>query len=344
MFIRHFRDKDRDAWNRYVMEANGSSCYHLIGWRDVIERTFKHKTHYIFSEDNKGQINGILPLVNLKSLLFGNYGVSLPYFNYGGVCADSEEIRVELLLEATRIAKYQKMDHIELRHVSNSQPDLPVKTSKVSMRLELPPGKEKLWNAFPSKLRSQIQRPIKERMYAKVGRQDELENFYSVFSVNMRDLGTPVYSKRFFKNILGEFPETTNICTVYTKENHPVASGFLIGFKGTLEIPWASSLRAFNRYSPNMLLYWTVLGFAYERGYKVFDFGRSTPGEGTYKFKEQWGAQPVQLHWHYWLKKGGSLPELNPKNPKYQLAIRFWKSLPVGFTNLIGPHIVKYLP
>jgi len=220
----------------------------------------------------------------------------------------------------------------------------PVKTSKVSMRLELPGKPEELWKTFSSKLRSQAQRPMREGMYARLGREGSLDDFYAVFARNMRDLGTPVYSKEFFRNILRELPDSTWICTVFTKRREPVAAGFLIGFKDLLEIPWASSLRNHNRYSPNMLLYWSVLQFACEKGYRVFDFGRSTPGEGTYKFKEQWGAKPMQLYWHYWMRNGGPLPELNPRNKKYRLAIEVWKRMPVSLTKLLGPAIVKNLP
>jgi hypothetical protein len=117
-----------------------------------------------------------------------------------------------------------------------------------------------------------------------------------------------------------------------------------LSHKDRLEIPWASSLREHNFCSPNMLLYWSALEFACDRGDRVFDFGRSTPGEGTYRFKEQWGAKPVPLYWHYWLRDGGALPELNPGNPKYRIAINLWKRLPVGLTRLIGPPIVKNLP
>jgi serine/alanine adding enzyme len=123
-----------------------------------------------------------------------------------------------------------------------------------------------------------------------------------------------------------------------------VAAGFLAGFKGRLEIPWASSLRSANRFSPNMLLYWTCLEFACQRGYRVFDFGRCTPGEGTYRFKEQWGAKPHQLYWYYWLKDGGSLPEVNPKAPKYRLAVELWRRLPLALTRQLGPRIIKYIP
>lgn len=352
MIIRLLREEDRDRWNKYVKESHESTCYHLFSWRNVIERSFGHKTYYLLAEEREDEIKGILPLVHLKSILFGSFMVSLPYFNYGGICADNNGIYNQLLKEATHIAEIEKAEHIELRHtISNGLQVNPVgihsygvKTAKVSMRLELPQKAEELWNSFPSKLRSQIKRPAKEGMYSRFGREEELENFYTIFSINMRDLGTPVYSKEFFRNILKEFPESTWICTVYTKWANPAASCFLVGFKETLEIPWASSLKSYNHYSPNMLLYWSSLGFACEKGYRVFDFGRSTPGESTYKFKEQWGAKPVQLYWYYWMRDGGPLPELNPKNPKYQLAIKIWQKLPVGLTRIIGPIIVKNIP
>jgi len=283
-------------------------------------------------------------MVHTKSLLFGNYMVSLPYVNYGGICSDHQEIRDQLLKEAIDIARRENVDHIELRQPHPMGNDLPVKTTKVCMELKLPPKVEELWNGFSSKLRSQIRRPSKAGMVANIGREEELDSFYSVFSVNMRDLGTPVYGKAFFKNILKELPKTTWVCTVTTQEGQPVASSFLLGFKNRLEIPWASSLRNFSPLSPNMLLYWCSLQFACEKKYEIFDFGRSTPGEGTWKFKEQWGAKPIQLYWYYWLKKGRTIPELNPKNPKYRASIRIWKRLPVGLTKMIGPAIVKNLP
>lgn len=344
MTVRLLNKEDHAAWDRFVMQSGRSTCYHQIGWKTVIERSFGHATWYLLSENGHGAIDGILPLAQLKSALFGNFMVSLPFFNYGGVCADGPAISRALLMEAVRIAGDRKAKHIELRHTAPMAGDVREKVSKVSMRLSLPVNSGELWKSFPSKLRSQVQRPIREGMYAKLGRVDSIEDFYAVFAANMRDLGTPVYSKEFFRNILREFPASAWICTVCTKERRPVASAFLVGFKDAMEIPWASSLRSHNRYSPNMLLYWSVLQLACEKGYKVFDFGRSTPGEGTYKFKEQWGAKPLPLYWHYWMKNGDSLPELNPKNPKYRAAISLWKHMPVALTKLIGPSIVKNLP
>lgn len=344
MTIRLYRDDDRNKWDSYLINTPKATCYHQMGWKEVIEKSFGHTTWYFLSEDRNNRIDGILPLVQLKSALFGNYMVSLPYFNYGGVCADSDEIRNNLMISAVKCANDNNAEHIELRHTQAMDNDWQAKTSKVSMRLEIPQNSDKLWEMFPSKLRSQIQRPLKEGMYAKLGREECLDDFYAIFSINMRDLGTPVYSKAFFRYILRAFPQSTWICTVSTKNRQPVASGFLVGFKDSLEIPWASSLRSYNRYSPNMLLYWSVLKLACDRGYRLFDFGRSTADGGTYRFKAQWGAQPVQLYWHYWLKNGKALPEINPNNPKYQFAIKMWKMLPVSITKVIGPSIVKNLP
>ncbi len=344
MTIRFYTGQDKKAWDDYVMRSNNARCYHLTGWKDVIEQSFGHTTWYLLSEDERGAINGILPLVQLKSQLFGNFAVSLPYFNYGGLCADNAEIGAQLAAGAIRCAKEEGVQHIELRHKNPMEIGWQVKTSKVSMFLPLPPTPGELWESFPTKLRTQVRRPSKEGMSAMLGREELLEDFYTVFSVNMRDLGTPVYSKGFFRSILRAFPETSWICTVRTKDGQPAAAGFLVGFKETLEIPWASSLRQYNRISPNMLLYWTVLSMGCEKGYGSFDFGRSTPGEGTFRFKEQWGAKPIQLYWHYWMKNGQKPPELNPHNPKYRLAINIWKRLPVSVTRLIGPAIVKNLP
>ena len=343
MKIALYQPKDLARWEDYVKSAPTATLYHQIGWKRVVEKSFGQRTYYWHAEDRLGNIRGVLPAVHLKSFLFGSFMVSLPYFNYGGICAEDDSIKAALLEEAIQWAKKEGISHIELRHDALLNADLPYKTAKVSMRLTLPSSGDELFKTFDAKLRSQIRRPTKDGMVSKIGKIEELDSFYAVFSENMRDLGTPVYPKVFFKNILETFPDTSWIGTVY-QGPLPVASGFLIGFRETLEIPWASSLKAYNRSGPNMLLYWTALQLACERGYRVFDFGRSTPGEGTYKFKEQWGAKGVPLYWHYWMRDEGKLPELNPKNSKYAAAIQLWKKLPVGLTKLIGPSIVRNLP
>ena len=245
-------------------------------------------------------------------------------------------MRALLIDEAICTARDLGASHIEFRQERPLDNGFPDKTRKVSMRLTLPASGADLWNALPSKLRSQIRKPQKEGMTVRISRHEELENFYRIFSINMRDLGTPVYPKHFFRNILDHFPDNSWICTV-SAGKRPLASGFLVGFKEKLEIPWASSLRKYNRLGSNMLLYWSCLEFACDREFRVFDFGRSTIGESTYRFKEQWGAAASPDALAILARADGTLPEINPRNPKYRFAIGMWKRLPVSLTRLLGP-------
>jgi FemAB-related protein (PEP-CTERM system-associated) len=175
------------------------------------------------------------------------------------------------------------------------------------------------------------------------GHLELLPDFYRVFARNMRDLGTPVYASGFFRAILAGLGDAAELVVVYVGAE-PAAAGFLVHHRDRTEIPWASSLREWNRIGVNMQLYWSVLKSAIGRGSRQFDFGRSTVDAGTYRFKAQWGAKPRPLYWHYWLQDGRPLPGLNPANPKYALAIRAWQRLPLWLANVVGPPIVRRLP
>lgn len=342
MRITWYQKEMREQWDSYVKNRDNFSVYHLIGWKNVIERSFGHRTFYLIAE-NDGRIKGILPLVLLNSKLFGTFFVSLPFFNYGGICADNEGAEELLLQEAISIAEKEKAEHIELRHLENHNLFLPTRKTKITMVLELKPNPEDIWKNFKAKVRNQVRKAEKANLVVKMEEKDKLNNFYKIFAVNMRDLGTPVYSKNFFNNILNELPEITKIFSVYLGDK-VIASSLTIGFKNTLEVPWAASLRRYRQLCPNMLLYWKMIEYACKRGYRYFDFGRSTLDSSTYRFKKQWGPESKQLYWQYWLRNGNELPQINPDNPKYRLAIKVWQKLPLFMTKIIGPKIVKNLP
>jgi serine/alanine adding enzyme len=332
---------DTSAWDEYVNANPATSLYHLAAWRDVIKKSFNHDSVYLFAHAGDMKVKGVLPLVRLKSRLFGDFMVSMPYFNYGGAVADHPSIEARLVSTANTLAADSGVDHIEYRD-DIVKADTAERKDKVNMILPLPAEPDALWQSFSPKLRSQIKRPQRENTQVVHGRSELLDDFYRVFATNMRDLGTPVYGKDFFRNILEAFPLQSSIMTVRL-DNHPVAAAFLLGYRETLEIPWASTLRNVNQISVNMLMYWEILSFAIKQKYKYFDFGRSSIDSGTYKFKKQWGAQPKQLYWHYWLNNR-DMPTLNPTNPKYKIMINIWKRLPLWVTKLIGPAIVKNLP
>jgi serine/alanine adding enzyme len=216
------------------------------------------------------------------------------------------------------------------------------RSDKVRMLLRLPDSSEELVKSFRSKLRSQINRPIKEGCIVKTGGVDLLDDFYRVFLVNMRELGSPVHSKALMQHVLGEFSDQSRIFVVYNS-GVPVASALAIGFNELMRNPWASSDRKYAFMSPNMLLYSRMLEFACDNGYKAFDFGRSTPGEGTYRFKEQWGARAAPLHWYLISLDGRSIDPNITGTERFSIAARCWKRLPLAVTRFIGPSIRKHI-
>ncbi len=200
-----------------------------------------------------------------------------------------------------------------------------------------------MWEHLDRKVRNQIRKAQKSGLVCEHGGPELLPAFYGVFARNMRDLGTPVYSRRLFAEGLQTFPEQTRVHVVRLN-GAPVAAGITFEARGTIEVPWASSIRDYNSLCPNHLLYWNIIERAVDAGASMLDFGRSTPHEGTYKFKEQWGAQPVALHWEYPSFKGEQLPNASPTNPKFQLAVNMWKKLPLSIATRVGPSIVRAIP
>lgn len=331
---------DAAAWDAFVSTCADASGYHEWSWRSVFERAFGHECVYLVARDAAGAVAGVLPLVEIRSMLFGRTLTSLPFLNYGGVLAASDDVARVLVDEAAKLAAARGCRHVELRHIGRRFEQLPCRQHKVTMRLALAEG---LWERLDRKARNQVRKAQKSDLTVERGGVDLLDAFYAVFARNMRDLGTPVYARKFFAEVLAACGDRARIIVVRLK-GQPIAAGFTYRTGGMIEIPWASSIRDFNALCPNHLLYWHALETAIAEGVTVFDFGRSTPGEGTFKFKEQWGAEPVALHWEYWLAPGNELPDQSPKNPKFRMAIETWKRLPLWLANRVGPRLVRGIP
>jgi len=334
--------RDGEEWERYIDSHPGGDHYHRWGWKQVIERSFRWPTFFLMVEEG-GEIEGLLPLVWQKSRLFGSFLTSLPFLNGGGIAASSRAAEEALLGHAIELAKSLGAKHIELRFRHNPNLALPVKTNKVAVTRPLAPDSEATFQGLPHKVRTDVRKAIKSGFTAEWLGQEGLDDFYHIFAINMRELGTPAYAKNFFREILRAFPQDTAICLVRL-QGKPVAASFLMGHRETIEAGWSASRYAYLALKPNVFLYWSIFCLAGQKGYRVFDFGRSSVGSGTHRFKMQWGSQEVPLFWTYWLSEGASLPELNPQNPRYKLAIALWKRLPLTLTNWLGPRIVRCLP
>jgi FemAB-related protein (PEP-CTERM system-associated) len=343
MKVKYLLNSTEVDWDEFVSSHENGTIYHTLAWKNIVEQHFKKKTYYLYVEQDN-IIQAILPLVFFKSVLFGQFLISFPYVNYGGLLSLNVDATQLLLAEANGILSSSGSEFIEFRTLQENAFDLPVKTKKVTYYLTLPKNEEALMQQFKAKLRSQIRRPIKEGMTAKIVTEKGLNDFYQLFSIKMRDLGTPVYSLEFFQTILHQLPNNAKIIIVYSKTGMPVAAAFVIYYQGLMEIPWAASLRKYDKLSPNMLLYFEVLKYAMAQKCHTFDFGRCTIGSGTYRFKKQWGGSQKTLYWYYLLAAGQAMPEVNPNNPKYKIAIQLWQNLPLKLTQWIGPLLVKHIP
>lgn len=336
--------QDALQWESFLERCSATTHCHRWGWKQVIEKSCGWPTFYLIAEED-GETKGVVPLVWQRSWLFGSFLTSMPYLNAGGVIASTETAKQELLTAAIALARRLQVKYLELRHRGNPHlpSSLPVRAHKVAPIFHLQDRQDALWDALPHKVRTDVRKGMKSELVADFGGCEFLDEFYEVFAQNMRDLGTPVYSPKLFAEILRAFPEDTHICLVRL-HGKPVATSFLVGHGKTLEAVWSASLYDYLAKRPNMFLYWSILCFAMERGFRTFDFGRSTIDSGTHRFKKRWGTEDVPLYWVYWLPGDKPLPQLNVDNRRYQVAIRFWQRLPVALTKIIGPPIVKRLP
>jgi serine/alanine adding enzyme len=371
--IQYAAESDRAAWDAYVRKHAKGNVFHRFGWADVMRAAYGHSAYLLMllagepsprragSPVDPGQrVLGVLPVVHMKNPLFGNGLVSLPFLDGGGILADGREEEEALLTAAINLAEAVGARYVELRHEDALQscagapsdvlrlPQWPrplhvgTKSHKVRMVLRLPASSGLLLKSFKSKLRSQVNRALKESFTSRVGGLELLDDFYNVFLVNMRDLGSPVHSVKLMRHCLSAFREDAKIVVVY-RSTEPVAAALVIGFGKVLRNPWASSLRRYASLGPNMLLYLRMLEYACDHGYELFDFGRSSPGEGTYRFKEQWGAVPEPLYWHH-LSLDGRMPDPeDAAKARFEPATRCWQKLPLIVTRIIGPHIRKHI-
>jgi len=342
MLIDRAKDSDSSRWNAFVSEHPSGCVYHEYQWCEVFASALGTRPVYLLAKEH-GTVVGVLPIIELSSHFFGRIWVSMPYFGHGGMLANSHAAAEALARETARLALRAGVRFVELRQIGEHDIGWEERRGKANMVLELPETFDELWKQLKAKVRSQVRRPEKAGHRVQSGGHELLRPFWLVYSENLRDLGSPCHGERLFGAILERFGARARVFVVFDGEQ-PIAGGIVVGGQQTLSIPCASSLRSHSKTSPNMMLYGAVLRHACERGYSKFDFGRSTMGEGTYRFKAQWGAKPVPLLYQTWRPPGASAESLSPTGGKMRHAVNVWKRLPVPIARLLGPPIVKGIP
>jgi FemAB-related protein (PEP-CTERM system-associated) len=320
------------------------------GWLSILHRSLRHQPYCVEGYLDR-RLAAILPLVAIRGPLFGSFLVSLPYLNAGGVIRDPDlspescqQLDHALVRRAADLADRLNVRFLELRNeAALDHPNLTeANSSKVHMQLNLPSSDKELWDGFKDKVRNEVRKGQKNSLTVHWGGTEWMDEFYQVFSHNMRDLGTPVYGAPLFHEILTQFSDRSELCVV-RQGTKTLAAAILLHGEGVTEVPSASSLRAYKSTNANMLMYWHLLVRAIERGQRIFDFGRSSPDHGTFRFKKQWGATPSSAIWQYYVRRG-SIHDMRPENSKYERRQAWWRRLPLPIANFVGPIIVRGIP
>jgi FemAB-related protein (PEP-CTERM system-associated) len=337
--IKLLQPADYLRWDSYVVQSDKATFFHLSAWQQVLQQAFSHKTYYYFAEQD-GEVVGILPLTHISSLLFGNSLVSNAFCVYGGIVASNQQAFDALSKQAQDLARELGVDSLEMRNRQQLHPDWSHKDLYVTFRKTLDADHEKNLNAIPRKQRAMVRAGIKAGLTSVV--DESVERLYRAYSESVRNLGTPVFPKRYFEVLKQVFGDD---CEIQIIEHHGrlVAGVMSFYFKDEV-LPYYGGGTALARdLKGNDFMYWEVMRRAVDKGCRVFDYGRSKEGTGSYRFKKHWGFDPEPLYYEVDLVKADKIPEINPLNPKYRFFIAAWKRLPLPLSQLIGPWLAKDL-
>lgn len=327
-------------WDHFVMGCDHATFFHLAAWQQLIREVFRHRTYFLYAERD-GVIEGVLPLAQVDSLLFGHSLISLPFASYGGVAANNQDAADALEKEAQQVAKGLGVGHLELRNVGQRHADWPSQDLYVTFRKAIPEVLDDRMMCIPQKRRNMVRKAIKLGLYATWG--DSVDDFFPLYAENVRDHGTPALPKRYFKELMQVFGDKCEILTIRAADGSPLSAIMAFYFRDEVMAYYAGEAAQARNTAANDLKYWELMRRAAQRGSKIFDFGRSKRGTGSFEFKRTWGFEPEQLHYEYVLIKRTEVPQNNPMNPKYQAFIALWRRLPIALANQLGPFLVRNL-
>ena len=334
------------SWDRFVEQHPAATVAHLSAWGRIAAGAYGHASVYLSVEDD-GETLGILPLVHVKSRIFGRRLVSMPFLDYGGILVSDESlpggIERTLFDAALDVARERSAQGLGLRQLHPGPVPYPPASDRVTMLLTLT-TKDAVWKALPSERRNRIRKGEKNGLTAAWCGAEALDEFYRVFAVNMRDLGSPVHSRAFFRLMLDELPGTARVLVVRDRGGRAVGAAVCLFFRDTIMVPWVSSLREAFALCPNFVLYWEVIRFGCESGYRTLDLGRSFKSAGTHEFKRQWGGIDHTLPWISIDTEPGAPPPVDRDASRFAPMIAAWKRLPVPVANIVGPWIRGQVP
>ena len=327
----------REEWDAFVEQSPKGTFFHLLGWRDVLEETFGFRTHYLAARRD-GRLAGVLPLCEVPSGLRGRRLLSLPFAVEAGVCAADVAAQRALDGAALALAAQRGAACLELRDQLDGA-DFQIRAGTYyRFRRILHPTDEQNFAAIPRKQRRMVR--IGQRYGLVAGEAPDVRVFHDLYARTVRRLGTPVFSREYFRLLLQTFPGRCEILTVYSGPR-PVAAVLSFLFRDTIMPYYAGSRREYFRHAANDVMYWELMRYARRRGLRRFDFGRSKKGTGAFDFKRHWGFEAEPLCYRVHGREGHGLAERTVDDRGVRFLRWGWRRLPWGLTKLLGPALVR---
>ena len=328
------------AWDAFVLAHPHGTFFHKAAWASIIKDAFGHDVHYLFVERD-GAITGVLPLARVKTLLFGDTLISVPFCVYGGPLAADVESAEALSRHAEKLLDQTGASAVEFRHREDIGGDWHERPGLyVTFRKPIEADNDKNMKAIPRKQRAMVRKGVQNNLHSVS--DHDAARLHDIYAESVRNLGTPVFARRYFTMLTETFRDCCDIVTIMDGET-AIASVLNFYFRDEV-LPYYGGGTSFARQrAGNDFMYWEVMRRAADRGCRIFDFGRSKVGTGAHDFKKNWGFTPEPLRYRYKLAPGASIPDHNPLNPKYRMFIAGWKKLPLPVANVLGPHIVRGL-
>lgn len=327
-------------WDAFVMACPEATFFHRAGWQKIVQDIFHHDTYFLYAESDEG-VQGVLPLGHVNSWLFGNSLAGLPFAVYGGIAAANEQVAQALEHEAQQIARRLGVAHLEWRNINPRHADWPKQDLYVTFRKEILADDDANLLAIPRKQRAMVRKGIKNGLVSTI--DSDVARFFALYADNVRRHGTPALPKRYFQALQAEFGADCEVLTVSAPDGRALSSVLSFYFRGEVLPYYAGDFEPARELAANDFKYWELMRRACARGLKVFDYGRSKLGTGSYAFKKNWGFEPTPLHYEYCLYKRDDVPQNNPSNARYKLLIATWRRLPLAVANWLGPFVVRNL-
>jgi FemAB-related protein (PEP-CTERM system-associated) len=333
-------DSRRAAWDAFVSASPQASFFHLSGWKGAIESALAHRCPYLMAMEGD-RVAGILPLVHLRSRLFGSALISTAFCVYGGPVAADARAAAALDQAARDLAQELGVDYLEYRSQAPTGRDWPVQSAVyATFRKRLSSDPDALFAQIPRKRRAELRKALSFDL--SVEREEEVDGLHRLYTWNMHRHGTPAQPLGWFRALKRSFGAACD-CTIVRHGRLPVSGVMTFRFRDAVLPYYAGASEDARSLRANDLMYWDLMRRTAEAGGGEFDFGRSKTGTGAYAYKRSWGLEPAPLHYEFLLLRRSEVPQLNPLNPKYRLLIELWKRLPLALANLIGPPIARGL-